>query len=81
MKLLYLQNSQHKKQRDDICQMSRKCYVKRGEWMHADPEIILHRLLTVGLGAHILWSCVRGCTVVSSNDFGSILEYLVHHNT
>lgn len=62
MKLLYMQNSQHKKQRDDIYQMSRKCYVKRGEWMHADPEIIWHGLLTVGLGAHIL--CGPVCLVV-----------------
>lgn len=51
--------------------------------MHADPEIICHRLLIVGLGAHIL--CPPVCVVIqwshSSNDFGSLLEYLVHHNT
>jgi len=45
--------------------------------MHTDPEIICHRLLTVGLGAHILcahatWSCVCIYThylVVPSNVF------------
>lgn len=39
--------------------------------MHADPEIICHRLLTVGLGAHILCAHAYGlvcvCTVVLSN--------------
>ncbi len=47
--------------------------------MHADPEIICHRLLTVGLGAHIVCAWLYGG--LSSNDFGSIVEYLVHHNT